>query len=95
MEVNGIPIEADFWVKKSDNSVRCLLCPRVCIITSGQRGWCGVREYRDDVLVALTYGNISSAGPDPIEKKYRYLQPKAKPDKRNIELRIIKNLSGL
>ncbi len=67
-----MPVEADFWVKKSDNSVRCLLCPRVCIITSGQRGWCGVREYRDDVLVALTYGNISSAGPDPIEKKPLY-----------------------
>ena len=42
------------------------------MITSGQTGWCGVREYRDGTLVALTYGRISSAGPDPIEKKPLY-----------------------
>ncbi|MFQ6124186.1 MAG: AmmeMemoRadiSam system radical SAM enzyme [Candidatus Heimdallarchaeota archaeon] len=63
---------ANFWVKKSDNSARCLLCPRVCTIAYGQKGWCGVREYRDRALIALTYGKVSSAGPDPIEKKPLY-----------------------
>lgn len=70
--MKSLPIEADFWVKKADNSARCLLCPRVCTISSGQKGWCGVREYRDGTLFALTYGRISSAVPDPIEKKPLY-----------------------
>lgn len=70
--MTSLPNEGSFWVKKADNSARCLLCPRVCIITAGQKGWCGVREYRDGALIALTYGKVSSAGPDPIEKKPLY-----------------------
>ncbi len=67
-----LPVNADFWVKKTDNSARCLLCPRVCIINTGQEGWCGVRAYQNENLIALTYGRISSANPDPIEKKPLY-----------------------
>ncbi|PKQ37834.1 MAG: AmmeMemoRadiSam system radical SAM enzyme [Actinobacteria bacterium HGW-Actinobacteria-1] len=49
--------------------VHCLLCPHDCRITSGHTGVCGVREARDGVLVPLTYGLVSSAAVDPIEKK--------------------------
>jgi pyruvate formate lyase activating enzyme len=50
-------------------SVRCRLCAHVCRIRPGERGLCGVRENRDGVLYALTYGCAVSASVDPIEKK--------------------------
>lgn len=49
--------------------VRCLLCAHLCRIAEGERGLCGVRENRDGVLYALTYGCAIAAGVDPIEKK--------------------------
>ncbi|TDB36856.1 MAG: AmmeMemoRadiSam system radical SAM enzyme [Actinobacteria bacterium] len=49
--------------------VHCLLCPHDCRIAPGHTGVCGVREARDGALVPLTYGLVSSAAVDPIEKK--------------------------
>lgn len=49
--------------------VRCFLCAHFCTIEPGARGLCGVRENRDGVLYALTYGCAVSAAVDPIEKK--------------------------
>ncbi len=51
------------------SKVRCGLCPHECLIAEGKRGLCGVRENRQGVLYALTYGLASSVHPDPIEKK--------------------------
>ncbi|MCA1791965.1 MAG: AmmeMemoRadiSam system radical SAM enzyme, partial [Thioalkalivibrio sp.] len=50
-------------------AVRCRLCSHLCRIAEGDRGLCGVRENRDGVLYALTYGCAVSAVVDPIEKK--------------------------
>jgi len=59
---------ADLWHAEGD-AVRCELCPHACLIRAGHTGVCGVRRNDDGVLIALTYGRVSSAAVDPIEKK--------------------------
>ena len=49
--------------------VQCGLCPHACLIAEGARGVCGARGVEDGRLRALTYGLVSSAALDPIEKK--------------------------
>lgn len=49
--------------------VRCELCPHLCLIPEGGRGYCGVRGVVGGRLQALTYGMVSSVAVDPIEKK--------------------------
>jgi pyruvate formate lyase activating enzyme len=61
-------LDAILWENEGER-VRCLLCPHDCRISPGSTGICGVRENRDGVLVPLTYGLVSSAAVDPIEKK--------------------------
>ncbi|MDZ7742282.1 MAG: AmmeMemoRadiSam system radical SAM enzyme [Bacteroidota bacterium] len=61
-----------FWNQLEDNKVQCSLCPHNCKISEGKRGICGVRKNRNGELVAETYGEICSAGFDPIEKKPLY-----------------------
>ena len=63
------PREAMFYEKLEDGRVRCLLCARRCVIPPGGRGFCGVRENRNGVLVSLVYGKLTSFNIDPIEKK--------------------------
>lgn len=61
--------EASYYQKLDQNLVKCLLCPNECIISSGQRGHCGVRENQKGVLKTLIYGRLCSLNNDPIEKK--------------------------
>jgi pyruvate formate lyase activating enzyme len=61
--------EALYWDKLCENRVRCRLCPHECLIDSGKRGICKVRENREGTLVSLSYGKVSSAALDPVEKK--------------------------
>jgi len=63
------PVEAKYWEKAGGNRVRCLLCPRECLVEKGDRGHCGVRENRDGVLVSLVYARPCALHLDPIEKK--------------------------
>lgn len=56
------------WEHEGD-AIRCRLCPNACRITKGHSGICGVRRNTAGVLVASTYGLVSSAAVDPIEKK--------------------------
>lgn len=64
--------EAMHWKPLEDKKVRCGLCPHNCTIAAGRRGICGVRENRQGTLYSLIYGRITSAHPDPIEKKPLY-----------------------
>ena len=41
----------------AENEVQCQLCPRTCVISSGERGYCEVRENRKGKLYSLVYGN--------------------------------------
>ena len=66
------PREASYWEPAGDGAVRCLLCPRACVVPPGGRGYCDVRENRDGVYYTLTYGNPCAVHIDPIEKKPFY-----------------------
>jgi pyruvate formate lyase activating enzyme len=60
--------EAMFW-KKEGSSVKCLLCPRSCLIADGKVGFCGVRKNVDNKLISLVYARPCSINLDPVEKK--------------------------
>ncbi len=62
-------VKARFYETLDDRTVRCTLCPRGCRVPPGGRGYCRVRENRDGVFYALTYGRPCARHTDPIEKK--------------------------
>ncbi len=64
--------EALFYKRLPDNEVKCLLCPKGCVIGGGERGDCKTRLNIDGVLYTLNYEKITSLAYDPIEKKPLY-----------------------
>ena len=58
-----------WWHRLDDGRVQCDLCPRECKLSAGQRGFCFVREARDDGMVLASYGRASGFCVDPVEKK--------------------------
>ncbi|MBS7652869.1 MAG: AmmeMemoRadiSam system radical SAM enzyme [Candidatus Bathyarchaeia archaeon] len=61
--------ESRFSEPFRDDSVRCIICPRMCVIKPGQRGFCNTKENKGGRLISLTYGLLSAIAVDPIEKK--------------------------
>ena len=61
--------EASYYRKVDGATVECELCPRYCMIRSGKRGFCEVRENQGGTLYTLVYGKPCSVNIDPIEKK--------------------------
>ena len=61
--------EAMFYEKLDGGRVQCGLCRFHCMIGTGKRGHCRVRENRDGVLYSLVYGRLVAEHVDPIEKK--------------------------
>lgn len=64
--------KALFYEKLDDDSVKCTLCPRECLLSAGQRGYCQGRENLEGEMFSKIYGEISSIALDPIEKKPLY-----------------------
>ena len=64
--------EAMYYEKWGDDAVKCLLCPTGCMLTTGQRGFCRVREPVDGKLYSLVYELVCAIHIDPIEKKPMY-----------------------
>jgi pyruvate formate lyase activating enzyme len=64
-----IEMESRYYDKLKEDTVRCTICPRMCVIGSGMRGFCGTKENQAGKLIDLTYGQISAIAVDPIEKK--------------------------
>lgn len=62
-------MECTLYDKEEGGVCRCRLCPRHCRILPSQRGWCRTRWNDHGTLKALTYGLVTSAALDPIEKK--------------------------
>lgn len=58
-----------WWKPVEDNRILCYLCPRHCVLSNGQRGFCFVRQNIDHQMVLTTYGKSSGFCIDPIEKK--------------------------
>ncbi|MCL6612603.1 MAG: AmmeMemoRadiSam system radical SAM enzyme [Peptococcaceae bacterium] len=70
MEPGGV--EVFFYEKSGDGTAFCKVCPKLCRIRPGHRGFCRVRENRDGTLYAVNYGQCTSYAMDPIEKKPLY-----------------------
>ena len=47
----------------------CAICPRRCLLESGQTGFCGARKNTGGAITCENYGQITSMALDPIEKK--------------------------
>lgn len=58
--------------KIQDDYVKCVLCPRECVVKSGQAGYCRGRENREGEMYAKNYAQVSAVAMDPIEKKPLY-----------------------
>ncbi len=57
------------WWHRETERFRCELCPRGCLLSPGQRGFCFVREATERGIELSTYGRSSGFCLDPIEKK--------------------------
>ncbi len=68
-------MEAAWFSKGADGSLKCLLCPHGCTIREGGFGLCGVRGVAKGAPYLPFAGRISSLSDDPIEKKplFRFL----------------------
>lgn len=75
---NGDRVESRFYERTADGYI-CRLCPHGCHIRIGEYGRCGSRRADEDMLVAYSYGKVSSLCVDPVEKKplYHY-RPRAR-----------------
>ncbi len=62
-------VEARYYEKLPHRKIRCLLCPRACVIDDRETGYCGVRENRNGTYYTLVYGKPCTLHIDPIEKK--------------------------
>ena len=62
---------AKWWIREKE-AVRCLLCPRNCLLSDGKIGYCGVRVNSGGELRSYSYGYPVAVHVDPIEKKPLY-----------------------
>lgn len=60
------------FFEPSQDKIRCRVCPHNCLIGEGQFGACRVRAVKDGQLIAVNFGEVTSAAVDPIEKKPLY-----------------------
>ncbi len=65
-------IESRYYKNLYEKKVQCLLCPNLCVLSSGQIGSCKTRQNIDGKLYSLFYNKASSIALDPIEKKPLY-----------------------
>ncbi len=63
---------ARYWRAVSESLIECELCPHRCRLREGRIGRCRARGVDEGRLYSLSYGRISSAHVDPIEKKPLY-----------------------
>jgi len=64
-------VKIPFYEELKDK-IRCRICPHNCIIGEEKFGLCRVRTLKSNVPVAINYGEVTSMGVDPIEKKPLY-----------------------
>lgn len=55
-----------------NGKVQCTICPRNCILSDGQEGFCHVRKNINGEIILTTYGYNTGLAIDPIEKKPLY-----------------------
>jgi len=62
-------VEAKHYQKLPNRKIKCVLCPRECVIDDLETGYCGVRENHGGTYYTLVHSRPCSAHIDPIEKK--------------------------
>lgn len=55
-----------------NGKIQCTICPRNCILSEGQQGFCYVRENVNCEIILTSYGYNTGLAIDPIEKKPLY-----------------------
>ena len=55
-----------------DEKIRCTICPRKCVLSDGQEGFCRVRKNVNGEITLTTYGYNTGLAIDPVEKKPLY-----------------------
>ena len=58
-----------YFIDLGGGKIQCELCPRLCRIPNGKRGFCRVRENRDGKCYSLVYGNPCVIYLDRIERE--------------------------
>ncbi|MCA9058784.1 MAG: AmmeMemoRadiSam system radical SAM enzyme [Planctomycetaceae bacterium] len=61
-------VDGHWWQAQGDR-VQCQLCPRLCTLKDGDRGFCFVRSNIGGQMRLTTYGRSTGFCIDPIEKK--------------------------
>ena len=61
-------VQGSWWHRIDEGRVQCDLCPRLCKLHEGQRGFCWVRMAGPEGMELATYGRASGFCIDPIEK---------------------------
>ncbi|MGI5849771.1 MAG: AmmeMemoRadiSam system radical SAM enzyme [Christensenellales bacterium] len=54
------------------SKIQCRICPHLCVLEEGQKGFCSARSNHDGVIRDDNYGMITAIALDPIEKKPLY-----------------------
>jgi pyruvate formate lyase activating enzyme len=62
-------MESRYQEQIDEETARCIICPRMCTLSKGAKGFCGTKENRGGKIFNLTYGLLSAISVDPIEKK--------------------------
>jgi pyruvate formate lyase activating enzyme len=62
-------IEAKYYQKLKNKTVKCTLCPHECILNIGKFGICKTRQNIDGQLVSYAFANPVAINIDPVEKK--------------------------
>ena len=62
-------VKAMFFKKLEGTAIECELCPRHCLVTDLERGYCGVRENQGGEYFTLVHSRACAMNIDPIEKK--------------------------
>lgn len=60
------------FYEEDKGKIRCRVCPHNCMLEDGKYGLCRVRTLKKGIPIAVNYGEVTSAGVDPIEKKPLY-----------------------
>ena len=64
--------EALYYESTDTGKIKCLLCPKGCVVLKDKEGVCGVRKNIDGKLFTLVYEKPIAIHIDPIEKKPLY-----------------------
>jgi pyruvate formate lyase activating enzyme len=63
---------AKHWQQIDEETIKCQICPRNCLIKLNKHGYCFVRKNENHQSVLSVYGLSSGFSIDPIEKKPLY-----------------------